>query len=200
MNAASWISDKASLDFLPGSVEALARWSKLRRQEVIARRSAALALGEPTVGRFGEVRGDTVHFDIIDQAGKHDPATPSAAGAILAVIPDRLLPGAAARRCSGLRKITGRAGRRKRPRTTASPTMGAARRRALPGVGFGRVRSAGSMDHAISPAARSRQNELQEAIDRRRLGIRTLPDLVLATHAVRCTRRRENRCRRASVD
>jgi len=23
--------------------------------------------GRPTVGRFGEVRGDTVHFDIIDR-------------------------------------------------------------------------------------------------------------------------------------
>ena len=36
-----------------------------------------MGAGEPTVGRFGEVRGDTVHFDIIDQAGNMISATPS---------------------------------------------------------------------------------------------------------------------------
>ena len=33
--------------------------------------------GEPTVGRLGGVRGDTVHFDIVDQAGNMVSATPS---------------------------------------------------------------------------------------------------------------------------
>jgi gamma-glutamyltranspeptidase/glutathione hydrolase len=33
--------------------------------------------GEPTVGRRGGVRGDTVHFDIIDRAGNMVSATPS---------------------------------------------------------------------------------------------------------------------------
>ncbi len=36
-----------------------------------------MGAGEPTVGRFGEVSGDTVHFDIIDQAGNMVSATPS---------------------------------------------------------------------------------------------------------------------------
>ena len=33
--------------------------------------------GEPTVGRMGEARGDTVHIDIIDKAGNMFTATPS---------------------------------------------------------------------------------------------------------------------------
>jgi gamma-glutamyltranspeptidase/glutathione hydrolase len=36
-----------------------------------------MGAGEPTVGRLGEVRGDTVHFDIVDQAGNMVSATPS---------------------------------------------------------------------------------------------------------------------------
>jgi gamma-glutamyltranspeptidase/glutathione hydrolase len=36
-----------------------------------------MGAGEPTVSRMGEVRGDTVHFDIIDQAGNMISATPS---------------------------------------------------------------------------------------------------------------------------
>ena len=33
--------------------------------------------GEPTVGRLGESRGDTVHFDIVDSRGNMIAATPS---------------------------------------------------------------------------------------------------------------------------
>ena len=36
-----------------------------------------LGAGEPTVGRIGEMRGDTVHFDIVDAAGNIVSATPS---------------------------------------------------------------------------------------------------------------------------
>ena len=36
-----------------------------------------MGAGEPTVGRMGEVIGDTVHFDIVDQAGNMVTATPS---------------------------------------------------------------------------------------------------------------------------
>src|SRR5205085_1134561 len=39
--------------------------------------TGAMGAGEPTVGRLGDVRGDTVHFDIIDQAGNMISATPS---------------------------------------------------------------------------------------------------------------------------
>jgi gamma-glutamyltranspeptidase/glutathione hydrolase len=68
------ISDQASLEFRPGSVEGFGSVVQLRREE--GRRRAAGA-GEPTVARTGEMRGDTVHFDIIDQAGNMVSATPS---------------------------------------------------------------------------------------------------------------------------
>src|ERR1700674_2211644 len=71
------ISDKASLDFIPGSVEGFGSVVKLRRQEGSREAVGAMGAGEPTVGRFGEVRGDTVHFDIIDTAGNMISATPS---------------------------------------------------------------------------------------------------------------------------
>jgi gamma-glutamyltranspeptidase / glutathione hydrolase len=71
------ISDKASLDFIPGSVEGFGSVVKMRRQEGQREAVGAMGAGEPTVGRFGEVRGDTVHFDIIDQAGNMISATPS---------------------------------------------------------------------------------------------------------------------------
>ena len=69
--------DTASLDFRPGSVEGFGSVIKLRRQEGQREAVGAMGAGEPTVGRFGEVRGDTVHFDIIDQAGNMVSATPS---------------------------------------------------------------------------------------------------------------------------
>jgi gamma-glutamyltranspeptidase/glutathione hydrolase len=71
------ISDKASLDFRPGAVEGFGGEVKLRRAEGQREAVGALGAGEPTVGRFGEVRGDTVHFDIIDKAGNMVSSTPS---------------------------------------------------------------------------------------------------------------------------
>jgi gamma-glutamyltranspeptidase/glutathione hydrolase len=71
------ISEKASLDFVPGSVEGFGSLVKLRRQDGNREAVGAMGAGEPTVGRFGEVRGDTVHFDIIDSAGNMISATPS---------------------------------------------------------------------------------------------------------------------------
>src|SRR4029077_15691072 len=38
---------------------------------------AGMGAGEPTVGRMGEVVGDTVHFDIVDQAGNRGTPPPS---------------------------------------------------------------------------------------------------------------------------
>src|ERR1700709_690390 len=70
--------DQASMEFLPGSVEGFGSVVKLRRQEGNREAVGSMGAGEPTVGRFGEVRGDTVHFDIIDQAGNMISATPSA--------------------------------------------------------------------------------------------------------------------------
>src|SRR6201982_2963803 len=69
--------DKASLDFIPGSVEGFGAVVKLRRAEGHREAVGAMGAGEPTVGRFGEVRGDTVHFDIIDRDGNMISSTPS---------------------------------------------------------------------------------------------------------------------------
>jgi gamma-glutamyltranspeptidase / glutathione hydrolase len=76
------VTEKASLELRPGSVKGFGAVVKLRREEgrvpsALAGGVAGLGAGEPTVGRLGEMRGDTVHFDIIDQAGNMISATPS---------------------------------------------------------------------------------------------------------------------------
>jgi gamma-glutamyltranspeptidase/glutathione hydrolase len=68
------VSDKASLELRPGSVEGFGSIVKLKPG---AKLVAGMGAGEPTVGRMGEVIGDTVHFDIVDQAGNMVTATPS---------------------------------------------------------------------------------------------------------------------------
>ena len=78
------IHPTASLELQPGSVEGFGAVVKLRKpppplagegREGAA--VAAMGAGEPTVGRLGEMRGDTVHFDIVDRAGNMISATPS---------------------------------------------------------------------------------------------------------------------------
>jgi gamma-glutamyltranspeptidase/glutathione hydrolase len=71
------ISHEASLELRPGSVEGFGAIVKLRREEGQRRAVGGMGAGEPTVGRIGEVRGDTVHFDIVDQTGNMVSATPS---------------------------------------------------------------------------------------------------------------------------
>lgn len=71
------IGDKASLDLRPGSIEDFGAVANLRAQTQRRNSVDAMGAGEPTVGGFGEVRGDTVHFDIVDKAGNMISATPS---------------------------------------------------------------------------------------------------------------------------
>jgi gamma-glutamyltranspeptidase / glutathione hydrolase len=71
------ITDNASLEFSPGSVEGFGAVIQLKRETSARAAVGAMGAGEPTVGRLGQVRGDTVHFDIIDQAGNMISATPS---------------------------------------------------------------------------------------------------------------------------
>jgi len=71
------VSDTASLELRPGSVADFGAVVKLRREEGQRASVGALGAGEPTVGRLGEVSGDTVHFDIVDQAGNMVSSTPS---------------------------------------------------------------------------------------------------------------------------
>jgi gamma-glutamyltranspeptidase/glutathione hydrolase len=78
------VTDTASLELRPGSIEGYGAVVKLLRERKPAAAAGAgeptvgrLGTGEPTVGRLGSTRGDTVHFDIIDQAGNMVSATPS---------------------------------------------------------------------------------------------------------------------------
>ncbi len=71
------IEQTASLELRPGSVAGFGAVVELRRDTGERASVSALGAGEPTVGRLGQVRGDTVHFDIIDRAGNMVSATPS---------------------------------------------------------------------------------------------------------------------------
>jgi gamma-glutamyltranspeptidase / glutathione hydrolase len=70
------IHHTASLELRPGSVEGFGAVIKLKPPPYGGEAKVAGA-GEPTVGRLGEMRGDTVHFDIVDRAGNMISATPS---------------------------------------------------------------------------------------------------------------------------
>ena len=63
------------MELRPGAIPGFGRTMDLR----VGRRTAVSAggAGEPTVGRLGDSRGDTVHFDIIDRHGNMVAATPS---------------------------------------------------------------------------------------------------------------------------
>src|SRR5690606_33849850 len=69
------VGDTASLEQRPGSVQGFGALVKLRRADEGPQGVAGT--GEPTVGKLGQVSGDTVHFDIIDRDGNMVTATPS---------------------------------------------------------------------------------------------------------------------------
>ena len=119
------VTDKASLELRPGTIAGFGAEVKVRRAEGMREAVGAMGSGEPTVGRFGEVRGDTVHFDIIDRDGNMISATPSGGWLQSSpVIPELGF-------CLGTRGQMfwleeghpGALAPGKRPRTTLSPTM-----------------------------------------------------------------------------
>jgi gamma-glutamyltranspeptidase/glutathione hydrolase len=70
------VDGTASLTLRPGSIPGYGgKTSRPRRGPAEA--AAFAGAGEPTVGELAVVDGDTVHFDIIDQAGNMVSATPS---------------------------------------------------------------------------------------------------------------------------
>ena len=71
------ISDRASLDQRPGSVLGFGKAFETRIFSVGRSSVGAGGAGEPTMGRLGDSKGDTVHFDIIDRFGNMVSATPS---------------------------------------------------------------------------------------------------------------------------
>ncbi len=119
------ITDKASLELRPGTLAGFGGKVDMRREDGPRAAVGSLGAGEPTVGRVGEVIGDTVHFDIVDQAGNMVSSTPSGGWLQSSpVIPELGF-------CLGTRaqmfwldeKHPAALVPGKRPRTTLSPTM-----------------------------------------------------------------------------
>jgi gamma-glutamyltranspeptidase / glutathione hydrolase len=69
------VGRRASLDLRPGSIAGYSAEVKVRHETGLV--AAGMGAGEPTVGRLGQVRGDTVHFDIVDRTGNMVSSTPS---------------------------------------------------------------------------------------------------------------------------
>jgi gamma-glutamyltranspeptidase/glutathione hydrolase len=71
------IGEQASMALRPGVIDGFAGKVDARVSTGARVAVGASGAGEPTVGRMGNVRGDTVHFDIIDKDGNMIAATPS---------------------------------------------------------------------------------------------------------------------------
>ncbi len=74
---AALITDRAAAEFRPGTIPGVAPYVPTLRTVDGASVAAAVGVGEPTVARQGETRGDTVHLDVVDQWGNMVSATPS---------------------------------------------------------------------------------------------------------------------------
>src|SRR5215813_11446072 len=160
------VGDKASLELRPGSVEGFGAVVKLRREEGPRRAVGGLGAGEPTVGRIGEMRGDTVHFDIVDAAGNIVSATPSGGWLQSSPVIPELGFGLGTRA----------------QMFWLEEGHPAARRGALSRLGLARRRPAGSMDDAVVHAPRPCRHEPAGGDRRPGLALRAFPDLVLAAH------------------
>jgi gamma-glutamyltranspeptidase / glutathione hydrolase len=112
----------ASLELRPGSIEGFAAVIKLRHA---GSPQLAAGAGEPTVGRLGNTRGDTVHFDIVDAAGNMVSATPSGGWLQSSpVIPELGFPLGTRTQMFWLEEgLPASLAPNKRPRTTLSPTL-----------------------------------------------------------------------------
>lgn len=119
------VTDRASLDLRPGSIAGFGAVVAMRRAEGARAAVGSFGAGEPTVGRLGEVRGDTVHFDIVDAAGNMVSATPSGGWLQSSpVIPDLGFGLGTRAQMFWLDESHPAAlAPGKRPRTTLSPTM-----------------------------------------------------------------------------
>ena len=75
------IGATASLEQRPGTIKGFGGEVIVKTAPaghgIVGNTPASLGAGEPTVGRMGTMRGDTVHVDIIDRAGNMFTATPS---------------------------------------------------------------------------------------------------------------------------
>ena len=119
------IGATASMAQRPGSIAGRGKAFDVRIASGTRSAVSGSGAGEPTVGRMGAARGDTVHFDVIDRHGNMIAATPS--GGWLQSSP--IIPGLGF--CLGTRAQMfvldpdhpAALGQGRRPRTTLSPTM-----------------------------------------------------------------------------
>jgi len=119
------IGERASLALRPGRIDGFGAPVEVRRAQAARAAVGKLGAGEPTVGRIGEVIGDTVHLDIVDQAGNMVSATPSGGWLQSSpVIPELGFPlGTRAQMFWLDEKHPAALAPGKRPRTTLSPTL-----------------------------------------------------------------------------
>jgi gamma-glutamyltranspeptidase / glutathione hydrolase len=119
------ITQEASMDQRPGVIPGRGKTLALNVSDGSRQAVSAFGVGEPTVGKLGEARGDTVHYDVIDRHGNMIAATPS--GGWLQSSP--IIPELGF--CLGSRAQMfvldadhpSALGEGRRPRTTLSPTM-----------------------------------------------------------------------------
>jgi gamma-glutamyltranspeptidase/glutathione hydrolase len=71
------IGEQASLEQRPGDIPGYGKALETKMSAGARMAVGSSGAGEPTVGRLGETKGDTVHFDIIDRFGNMMCATPS---------------------------------------------------------------------------------------------------------------------------
>lgn len=121
----SLIGASASMLQRPGVIPGHGKAMSVRIADATHTAVGAHGTGEPTVGRLGAARGDTVHFDIIDRHGNMIAATPS--GGWLQSSP--VIPslgfclGTRAQMFTLDKEHPAALGPGRRPRTTLSPTM-----------------------------------------------------------------------------
>jgi gamma-glutamyltranspeptidase/glutathione hydrolase len=116
------VSEQASLELRPGTVEGFGAVVKVKEGPKLV---AGMGAGEPTVGSLGEVAGDTVHLDIVDEAGNMVSATPSGGWLQSSpVIPELGFPLGTRAQMFWLEEgHPASLAPGKRPRTTLSPTL-----------------------------------------------------------------------------
>jgi gamma-glutamyltranspeptidase / glutathione hydrolase len=119
------IGHEASMEQRPGAVAGRGKAMTVTVADATRTAVSGFGTGEPTVGRLGQSRGDTVHYDIIDRHGNMISATPSGGWLQSSpIIPDLGF-------CLGSRaqmfmldpEHPAALGEGRRPRTTLSPTM-----------------------------------------------------------------------------
>ncbi len=73
------IDSRASLELRPGDIPGFGATpiNRIAKPDAVSRGAAVLGVAEDTMARYGGVRGDTCHLDVIDRSGNMVAATPS---------------------------------------------------------------------------------------------------------------------------